>query len=191
MSKKVIRSDEVIRKIIHVAFGTMFIILITLFGRTPVLYFLIACFVLGAIISYFLLKRASIPFFSSFVAQVERHYEKTLPGQGALVFFLATIILLIIFPQEIIVLGALFVSVYGDGFSSLVGKAFGKVSLPNKMTLEGSAAGIAVSAFFLSALFPLHISLITAVVAMGAEFLPIDDNFTIPLVAGLVLSFLL
>jgi dolichol kinase len=44
---------------------------------------------------------------------------------------------------------------------------------------------------FLLVLFSVPVAIITAIVAMLAELLPINDNFTIPIAAAITLTILL
>jgi len=184
-----IDSKEMLRQLLHIFFGSVFIASVVLFGMSATLYFLIAIFLIGAVISFLIMKGSNVPIFSQIVETIGRGSEKELPGQGALFFFLGAIILMALFNEQHIVVGALIVSVYGDGFSTIIGKTFGRKKLPNNKTLEGSMAGIIVSALLLGLLFPPHAAIATAVIGMLAELLPIDDNLTIPVVSAVVLKF--
>ena len=186
-----IDAKEFFRQIVHIVFGTIFVALTVFFGIGFTLQMLILFFIFGAIISFLIMKKKKIPFFSEIVGIAGRGNEKELPGQGALLFFLGAIITMALFSRTEIVIGALIVLVYGDGFATVVGKSFGKTKLLNSKTLEGTLAGIISSAILLSLFFPLNVSIITAVIGMLAEFLPIDDNLTIPIISGFTISFLL
>lgn len=182
---------EILRQLLHILFGSAFIAMVAFFGVNPTLNVLVACFAAGAIISLLIKNGKKVPFFSKFVKVAGRGAETSFPGQGALTFFLGAIILMGLFSEQKIVLGALIVLVYGDGFSTLAGKSFGKTRLPNNKTLEGSAAGVIVSAALLANFFTLPVAIITAIVGMLAELLPIDDNLTIPIASAAALTFLI
>ncbi len=86
----------------------------------------------------------------------------------------------------------------GDPMAALVGRRWGRVKLLHGRTLEGSLAFVVagtLAAFaalaFLQGLLPVHAALIAACAATAgalAELLVrrVDDNFAIPLAAGLV-----
>ena len=103
-------------------------------------------------------------------------------------FYLAAGVLasLLIFPEPVNYV-AIAVVTLGDGFSSLVGKKYGKHRIPRtKKSLEGTCAGI-TCAFAVSTLFVTpERAIIASVVGMIVEFLPmpINDNITVPLAAG-------
>lgn len=83
---------------------------------------------------------------------------------------------------------ALFMTVFGDLFSALIGKTFGKMTLYNSKTyigtLAGFAANILVGFLILPELFFLILPM--AVVASFTELITnkMDDNLTVPLFAG-------
>ncbi len=83
---------------------------------------------------------------------------------------------------------ALFMTVFGDLFSALVGKTFGKAIIYNTKTyvgtLAGFAANILVGFLILPELFFLILPM--AVVATFTEVITnkMDDNLTVPLFAG-------
>lgn len=182
---------ELFRQSIHIFFGSIIIFLFAFFETSAAILFLSACFVFGSIVSFLIFKGYKVPFFSHIINFVERDYEKHLPGQGALIFFLSIIIVASVFQSKEIVFGSLVVFVFGDGFSTLVGKNFGKTKIVNGKTLEGSLAFFAVSFVLLSFFFSLFVSVIAAIAGVLAELLPVDDNFTIPVASAFVLSALL
>jgi phosphoserine phosphatase len=80
----------------------------------------------------------------------------------------------------------------GDGTAKIIGKSIGKRVLPYNKTkkIEGTLAGIAVS-FFGSLLFiSPYKALIASIITMILEGFPspINDNVTIPLIAGLIIT---
>lgn len=182
---------EIRRQFIHFLFGSIIIAIIALQGTRISLLAISIAFLAGLVLSYAIKKGVRIPLICNVVDCVERHYEKELPGKGALFFFLGAIITIVLFWQPRIVLGALCVAVYGDAASTVFGVKFGKHKLVGKKSLEGTVAGILIAGFFLSFLFQLHIAFIAAIAGMLAELLPFDDNFTIPIAVGAVLTILL
>ena len=181
---------EARRQFIHFLFGSFFIALIAVLGVGQSFFVLAACFGAGLLVSFLLKKGVRIPLLLHVVQRVERDYEKHLPGKGALLFFLAALITILLFQEKAIVLGALGVAVFGDAASTVFGLKFGKHKIAGKKTLEGTIGGIAASLFFLSFLFQWPIAIATAVIGMLAELLPFDDNFTIPIASGFILAIL-
>jgi dolichol kinase len=98
-----------------------------------------------------------------------------------------------LFPREIAAAAYIYL-VVGDGIAALVGKAWGRTRVFGK-TLEGFLAGFVSSWGVATLLIP---GIPPGTLALGAfaaaviELLPIpiDDNFRIPLLAGVVLEFL-
>lgn len=108
----------------------------------------------------------------------------------------------VIYPKAGIQVGALVLG-FGDPTAHLVGKRFGKRKLVGEKSLAGSlafvgAAGL-VSFTFLSlvtGVAPLHaalVAVVASIVGAVAELFSgaVDDNFTIPLAAGLAAAVLL
>ncbi len=183
---------EIIRQSIHFIFGCLVILLLIGIGAENFLIINIGILAFGYAISTLIKNGVKLPLFSYVVSNAERDLEKQLPGKGALLFFTGTLITSILFYQNFIVLlGAIIVLVFGDSIATLIGKGFGKYRLWSKRTLEGSIAGIIVSFLVLSIIFPHGAALGAAIVGMAMEYLPIDDNLTIPIAAGIALTLLL
>jgi dolichol kinase len=174
----------------HFLFGSFFIAAIALLGTMQGFFVLAACLGIGLVVSFALKKGARIPVLLQIVQRVERDYEKRLPGKGALLFFLAALVTIILFQRQEIVLGALCVAVYGDAASTIAGLRFGRHRIAGKKTLEGTLGGMAAALFFLLFLFQWPVALAAAAIGMLAELLPFDDNFTIPIITGLALLLL-
>jgi dolichol kinase len=130
-----------------------------------------------------------IPHLHKVVCNVQRDHEKHLPGKGALALNLGILLALFLFDSPLVALGGLTVLAYGDAASAIVGKRFGRRRLHRKSgrTIEGTVAGMLVSAAFLAIFFPLQTALAAATAGMLAEYIPPDDSFTIPVVSALAL----
>ncbi len=111
---------------------------------------------------------------------------------GSIYFFLGIIITLILFHSHLAVANAaILILLFGDSASTLAGKRWGKIKLPfqENKTLEGSLAFLVVG--FMGALtqLPLVPALLGALSgALTEAYSPIDDNLTVPVVAGLIMS---
>jgi glycerol-3-phosphate acyltransferase PlsY len=108
-------------------------------------------------------------------------------------FLVAAFIIILVFKKDI-AMAALTFLIFGDIFSKIFGLAFGRTRLFDK-TVEGSLAylgGVLICVYILyNALHIPGLMLVTgAIAATVAEFLPlgIDDNFTVGIVSGAVMT---
>jgi dolichol kinase len=142
-------------------------------------------------------RRISIPLVTELINTSERPemIEKN-PAKGALRFFIGALICLIIFKYNInIACASIMILALGDSFSTLVGKNFGKRKIfynPAK-SWEGSVAGFIFAFLGATTQIALFLAFVGALVGMLIESLPakIDDNITIPISSGLVMSLML
>ena len=116
---------------------------------------------------------------------------------GSMYVLAAAILCTILFSRSVAVI-ALSVMLVSDTAAALFGKAYGSRKLYKNKSLEGTTA------FFMSALlvnmvlspiFPFNVASVIACLAatfaeMFEDKLDIDDNFSIPLVVGALLTFL-
>ncbi len=84
---------------------------------------------------------------------------------------------------------AIFALAFGDGFASLVGRAFGTIRIPGGKSLEGSLAcfvAVLIPTYYITAL-PAH-AVVIALVATFLEITPLKDvdNIVLPIGTGLV-----
>ncbi len=181
---------ELARQGMHVAFGTLFIAVLVLLGREAVVAVSVLAILPGLLAALLIRRGVKLPLISSVLGKAERDYEKHFPGKGAFLFLASLMLVLIVFPGIEVAVGALCVAVYGDGASTLFGKRFGKHKIGDK-SIEGTLGGIIVAALFLSIFFRPGVAVVAAVAGMLAEYIPLDDNFTIPLASGFALMFLI
>jgi dolichol kinase len=185
-------SNELPRQLVHLS-GIVFIILAQFMRReTTILWF--------ALITFFFLLyswyvRSQEKKLKNFIGRMESKFRDfTLkferkdanPFSGALFFYLGCTIAFLVFPFSIASAAGAMLAV-GDSLSTLVGRKFGRHKIGSK-TLEGAfacfAGSLAAGMFFVAP----HIAVIGAAAAALAELIPrIDDNLTIPIVAGLVM----
>lgn len=182
---------EIKRKTVHL---TTLIVPIgyTMTSDKTVLSFLVPfflCYLAVDLLRHFHPGMASL-FRKLFFGRVLREEEKpTL--MGSTYFLFSTILTILLFPKTIAIV-SLLILIFADTAAALVGKGIGKVRIFGK-TLEGSFA------FFLTSLlivwtYPDLNRLSGSLAALGTtliELLPIkiDDNLTIPLVAGAIILF--
>ncbi|MFH1916607.1 MAG: phosphatase PAP2 family protein [Nanoarchaeota archaeon] len=181
------KAHEFNRQFTHILNGVFIVLLI--YEKIIETYVLIGILILGIIISL-LAKKTKAKFIWWFLDRMDR--KGKIPGIGALTFILGSIIVLYVFPREI-ALPAILILAFGDGMSTLVGKYYGRIKNPlnKKKTIEGTLAGIIFGGLAAMFFVTWWVAFIAAGVAMIIEAIGIlDDNITIPLVAGLVLFLL-
>jgi dolichol kinase len=186
---------ETKRQLIHMSGAVLpfYVFYVGLYlGVSTFLFFLVA----GLIISYGYKKGVRFPIIANVVDSTEREgVIDEFPGKGALTFFFASLLVLLLFGSDLnVACAAIIILALGDSFSTLVGKRYGRHKLfySREKSVEGSIGGF-VPAFIGAAIFVSpQIALVGAVVGMAAESLPakIDDNIIIPLAAGLVMFLL-
>ncbi|MBU2099984.1 hypothetical protein KKB11_02005 [Candidatus Micrarchaeota archaeon] len=181
-------NKEFRRQFLHFFFGSIVILAIIFFGTTNFLIANSLILVLGYLLSLQIKKGLKLPLIKNFLDYAGRSIEKQIPGKGALTFFVGTLITGIVFyNNQLIFIGAIIPLVFGDSTSTIIGKAIGKIEISGGKTLEGSTAGVLISFLFLSVLFPLSTAFIAALAGMAMEYLPIEDNYTIPIATGIAL----
>lgn len=183
-------SVEIKRKILHLAFGILLVILL-MYGIITKLHLLILLILV--VILFNLSKKYRIPFFDSLLENFEREqYIKSFPGKGVIFYIVGVLLTLSFFPLDI-ALPAILVLAFADSVGHLFGIKFGKVKHPyvSKKFIEGWVAGL-IAGFLAASIFvPWHEALAASFFAMlvdGIEFEEgaddIDDNLIIPLIAA-------
>ena len=129
---------------------------------------------------------------SWFLATYEPYLkEKEREGMTGLGPFLFASALTILFFERPLAIASLFFLSLGDLAAALVGHRWGRVRIGHK-SLEGSGACFALCIIIGLALLPLKVALLGALVATLTELFSnqaiIDDNLSIPLIAGLVMT---
>lgn len=169
-------------------FALLFVLIDALAGRTVVLI------VMGAVSVVFitldLVRMISRKEFSTFLFK-----KKEAGGVSSMTGFLvASVLSFILFPGPIPYLAMGFITI-GDLFSKLVGIRFGRRKLIGGKTLEGSLAffaGCIYVGYVLALLFPLPLWYVPAGAALAAATelfsFRVDDNFTVSLVSGGILT---
>jgi len=127
--------------------------------------------------------------------------EKERKRISSITTFLLGVLLTFLLFKESIAIASLSFLVFGDMMAKIVGINYGKTVIFNtesKKTLEGLIGFLSISissAYFLWLLnmLPLWIGVTGAVIASVVEVFPfpIDDNLSVPVVSGAIMSFLL
>ena len=193
--KKMLSALEIRRKAFHLFLG-VFIALFFYFGFINWL-FMLALVAIGFIVSHFA-KTKNLPIIDFLLEKFDRPQDiKKFPGKGALMLLLGILLAMLLFEKNIAI-ASIMILALGDSIAALLGP-FGSIVHPlNKLKLvEGAIAGT-VSGFVGAAVFVKPwIAFWGSFVAMGLEALDIeffqtriDDNLMIPVVAGIVMTFL-
>jgi dolichol kinase len=189
---EMITGVEIKRKIVHLA--TLVVpVGYLLTSEETVLIFLVPfflCFLTVDLLRHFHSGLASL-FRKYFFGRVLREEEKP-TFMGSTYFLFSTILTLLLFPKSIAI-ASLLILILADSSAALVGKGIGRVPIWGK-TLEGSMAFLFTS-LLIVLIYPGLNRFSGSLAALGAtviEILPIEvnDNLTIPLVAGAIMFFL-
>ncbi len=182
---------EIKRKIVHLA--TLVVpVGYGLTSEETVILFLVPFFLallLVDLLRHFHSGMASL-FRKYFFGRVLREEEK--PAlMGATYFIFSTILTILLFPKSIAI-ASILILIVSDTAAALTGKGIGRIKIFGK-TLEGSLAFLVTSLLIVWA-YPHLDRLSGSLAALGAalvEILPIriNDNLSIPLVAGAIMFF--
>src|SRR3989344_1029581 len=185
---------ELFRQILHLIIGLLTAITYYLDIIGPLTVFLM---IIVGIISSILVKRIRLPFFSFFLENFEREEQiEKFPGRGMIFFFIGVLLVMKLFEKDI-ALASIMILALGDSISHIIGEHFGQIKNifngKSKKLFEGTLAGTLVGFLGASLFVPWTHALIASFTAMTAEVIEIDlnhnavdDNLTVPLVAGTV-----
>jgi dolichol kinase len=191
-----INKFEIRRQIFHICLGLAIVFLLQHNTINSLTLFVVL--IIG-IITSLLSKKYKIPIIYHFLKIFERKKTiKNFPGRGTISFFIGCLLVAQLFERNI-ALASMMVLTFGDSISHLVGWHIGRKKHPLNClkSIEGNVAG--AIAGFIGAMFfvsPLY-ALLASFGAMTAEAVEIkmnerivDDNITVPLVAGTVMHLL-
>jgi len=192
---------EIKRQIIH-ACGVFTILLVQIFDRwnAAVLTFLIAA-IFFLLAKYRQMRKNTesslkpkvFDEFEDYLENGVKNYErqKELPFKGAITFYTGCFLSIALFPANVAI-ASITILALGDSLATVIGKFFGKhkLSINKEKSWEGSItffiASFLILIFFIKN--PLNILVVGAVTTL-VEMLPrIDDNITVPLSVGILMS---
>lgn len=187
---------EIRRQVAHILLGLGIIILV-LFDRNLALWLLLVLVVIG-ICTSLLHLRFKFKLSSWFLRIFEREeYKKKFPFKGALFFLIGSLLVLKIFSLNI-ALASIAILTFADSVSHITGKFgtkrhFLDVNKNVEGTIFGIIAGTIAAAFFVSVIHAFLASaaaMIAEVLSLKLQEEEVDDNITIPLIAGTVIFLL-
>ncbi|MCD6479040.1 MAG: hypothetical protein J7L44_04110 [Candidatus Diapherotrites archaeon] len=178
------------RKIVHIAFGTIILLVAYYLGALALLELSVLCLLFGVPIALLIKAGVEFPALSLAVELFGRESER-IPGEGTFMFFLGSAItsLIALFAaKETIAYLALLPVVFGDGLATIIGLRFGRHKIVSGKSVEGTLAFIFASSL---ALFiftgSLVVSVAVSVPAALAELFSDEDNLIVPVFSALVL----
>lgn len=195
--------QEIYRKLIHLSsLWTLFVIYLSDQGTALVV------FATGAalILAYEIIRKqdnAAARFFNRLFGAALRPEEKTAAFRpsGAVYVLVAAFLCTLLFPQ-IIAITAMSMMLTADAAAALIGRRFGRRKVLGK-SLEGMAAFFvtaSATAWIISLCLPVMpgyavaatgAALVAAIVELISSKLYLNDNLSIPLAAGIVMTILL
>jgi len=172
---------ETLRKLFHIFSILSLLIPLFLFGKYSVTVLMVVALLITYPVSKFGIKNKLAEPFWIFINLLERKENLDLPAKEAFSLAVALIIITLFFDEKIVAISIISLAVY-DGFATLIGKRFGKVTILNGRTLEGTLGGILANTFALSFFIDVFTAILISIfVAFIENVSPKGkDNFYIP-----------
>ncbi|MFW9939844.1 MAG: glycerol-3-phosphate acyltransferase [Candidatus Thorarchaeota archaeon] len=171
----------------------LFLLFYFVFSRTVALFLIgivSLCFI-GLDLFRFLNKQANVLLTEKTKAIFRKGEEKKFSSMT--IFLISTFIIILLFEIEIAIAALVFLT-FGDMFAKIFGLAFGQHKFFDK-SLEGSLAylgTIVICGYFVYNMVDISLAVLIAggIAATFSEALPIgmNDNFTVPIISGSVMS---
>ncbi|MCX7027862.1 MAG: SEC59/DGK1/VTE5 family protein [Spirochaetes bacterium] len=185
-------SIELTRKSIHLLIA--FVPFIASISRSLIVALLISGCTAYAVFETLRFNGISVPIVSDLTARAARLRDAGKFVQGPITLGVGALLSVLFFGESTAAI-AIYVLAFGDGLSSLVGKAFGQLKLPftKGKSLAGSITCFLVSFLSTFAVSGLALpSLVVAAVSTLVEAAPTKDwdNIVLPLAAGLTATLL-
>ncbi len=185
---------EAERQFMHAIFGLVYLLIFIYFPRESAIEITFLLLTIGVLLAL-IHHRHKIPHLEGIIARFERTDESRIIGEAGIKFTVGILIAALVFYilgiDNRAMIGAVATLAVGDSASTIIGKRFGRTKLFGAKSLEGMAAGLAVSAIAMMAFLPMHIAIGAAAIGMLSELLPINDNYTIPLATGAAIALML
>ncbi len=181
--REIIEDLETRRKVFH-----LFVLLLWLLPLNylpSIITLLVFSLVVGLnLLTVLGVGKERLAFYYRFVYKLEREKNYSRPGIQALWANLGIFMVFMLFGKEPAMVSVVVLAV-GDAFASLVGIRYGRTKIGNK-SLEGTIAFFFSTFLVLLPFLGLWKAFLVCIFSAIVEALPInvDDNFSVPLVAG-------
>lgn len=183
--KEIIEDLETRRKLFHLFALLLWLIPLSLFPSTLSLFMFFA--VIGInMLTVMKVWENKLRFYYSLVYRLEREKNLSSPGIQALWANLGIFLSFLLFGRGPAMVAVVVLAV-GDAFASIIGVRYGKTKIGDR-SLEGTFAFFFSSFVVLLPFLGFWKSFVVSFFSAIVEALPIrvDDNFTVPLIAGIV-----
>ncbi len=182
------------RKIVHMLIGCLIVFLLNTHDSMGLRFWLFIALVAGLGISLLsLVVRIPVVYHLLHLFDKKKDLEK-FPGKGAFFFLAGSLFSILLFERDV-ASAAIMILTFGDSISHIVGKYYGRTKSPlhREKLLEGTLAGIAAGTVAASFFVPISHAFLAACISMlveavELEYLNLDDNLFVPLVAGLIMT---
>ncbi len=180
---------EIRRQLFHLVNGTIILIAFKNYGKSIGVILLILSLI-GAVLSWYHSHVKPFNWAKPFLSALERRENMKFPGKGAILYGISVGITVLFFDSIPAQCGIIALA-YGDAFSTIIGRIFGKRKIPwnKKLSLEGSIAFVLATIILGSLFIPVYLAFLAAIVGAFIETIPkVDDNISIPLFTAFILS---
>ena len=178
---------EMLRQFIHIAAGIFFIAILIYLGRVNLIAVSLVLLIFGSLLINFKIMGKHVPVAHDLGGVLERENVR-FPGWGPAWYLVGILLLSSVLADTNEITAGIFILGVSDGLATITGIR-GKHKLPynKKKTVEGTIVFLATSlaAYFLVGPKILPLAIIATVIE--SFDLPIDDNFSLPLVCAVYL----
>lgn len=183
---------EVVRKSIH-----MMVVFVPMMARyNLILTFsaLVAGLLLYSYSEFMRMRGVEIAFISRITSAASRSRDKGFVF-GPVTLAIGTMMALMLYPEPAAAI-AIYALAFGDGFSSLFGKLFGRITIPFTSGKTYAGSSVCLMSVFLTTMAisgSVKVAVIIAITATLIEVLPSGDldNMLIPVGAGLIATLIM
>ena len=185
------RMNEIPRQFIHISVGILMCIGIWV-NLIWTFYVILIGTIIGMLVIQLELIGLKLPVADYMLDKFER--KGVVPGEGSLYYAVGVLFIIgLLRNNPLMIISLILILSLGDGLATLLGKRYGKYSLPwnRNKTFEGTI-GFIIGGIPALLLLQTPVTLIVLIVSAFVESLPIkiDDNLTIPVI-GSIIFFLL
>jgi dolichol kinase len=183
------------RKLIHLLGG---ICIVSLIFYDWLNAYSLAIITLAFFAIILLIKYGKLPFLDKFIESLERpELRRSFPGKGVLFYLIGSSLSLLLFPKDI-AMSSIIILAIADSIPTLVSIYSGRTKKHStEKFVKGAIIGLILSFLASSLIIKWYEALIASAVAVSVEGIDmkiglekIDDNFIIPLSAGITISIL-